>query len=522
MKNQNEGQEKKVEKENKRAERKAARDEKRAQEGKRPFKEIVKSKNFKHGTLSTLLSIGFVVVIVLVNVIFSALTDRFPSMNIDLTKNCTNTLAEEAVKVVDYVKEKTVINILASENNANSGEYAQVVALANKMAERNSNITVEFTDLDQNPTFKSKYDDENISSYNVVVESEKRYRVVTADDMFPTELDQSTYQQVYYQDVDSQLASAVSAVNAESLPVAAFDTAHNESGAAGYRSLLESNNFEVVEFNLLTEEIPENAQYIVLSVPQTDLSEAEVEKLDNFLNDQEDLKDRTVMFVYYPGMTEVSNLEAFINEWGLSVETGRMVVENDSASYYSRPDYLLMSANTDLDLEGTSSDYGYLLVPQANPVDILFESRSGVTTYPLLSSSDSSVLYGAATGEVIDETKRSYCVGALAQRVFNDNEEQKSYYSNVVVLGSGSMIVQNFLEASTFGNAKYLVDIARYGTGTTGVEAAVPSNKQQSITTDITMSSSMMNWMGLGVFTIVFPILVLATGLVVFLRRRHL
>ena len=84
------------------------------------------------------------------------------------------------------------------------------------------------------------------------------------------------------------------------------------------------------------------------------------------------------------------------------------------------------------------------------------------------------------------------------------------------------MIVQNFLEASTFGNAKYLVDIARYGTGTTGVEAAVPSNKQQSITTDITMSSSMMNWMGLGVFTIVFPILVLATGLVVFLRRRHL
>ena len=38
MKNQNEGQEKKVEKENKRAERKAARGEKRAQEGKRPFK----------------------------------------------------------------------------------------------------------------------------------------------------------------------------------------------------------------------------------------------------------------------------------------------------------------------------------------------------------------------------------------------------------------------------------------------------------------------------------------------------
>ena len=162
-------------------------------------------------------------------------------------------------------------------------------------------------------------------------------------------------------------------------------------------------------------------------------------------------------------------------------------------------------------------------------LDILFETRSGVTTYPLFKTSEQGAIYKP------DEEKRdelvqvegsegSHCVGALAQRVFNDNEEQKSYYSNVVVLGSGSMIVQDVLEASTFGNAKYLVDIARYGTGTTGVEAAVPSNKQQSqgAITDITMSFSMMNWMGLGVFTIVFPILVLATGLVVFLRRRHL
>lgn len=526
MKNQNEGQEKKVEKENRKAERQAARSEKRKQEGKRSFKDVVKSKNFKHGTLSTLLSIGFVVVIVLVNVIFSALTDRFPSMNIDLTKNSTNTLSEEAIKVVDSVKEKTVINILTSENNANNGEYAQVVALANKMAERNSNITVQFTDLDQNPTFKSQYDDENISSYNVVVESEKRYRVVTTDDLFPSEVDQSTYQQVYYQDVDSQLASAVSAVNAESLPVAAFDTAHNESGAAGYRSLLESNNFEVVEFNLLTEEIPENAQYIVLSVPQTDLSEAEVEKLDDFLNDQEDLKDRTVMFIYYPGMTEVSNLESFINEWGLSVETGRIVYDNDANhQYMSEPSYLLMTPESSLDLEG-SEDYGYVLIPEANPIDILFETRSGVTTYPLFKTSEQGVIYKPneekSALEKIEGSEGSHCVGALAQRVFNDNEAQKSYYSNVVVLGSGSMIVQNFLEANTFGNAKYLVDIARYGTGTTGVEAAVPSNKQQSMTTDITMSSGMMNWMGLGVFTIVFPILVLVTGVVVFLRRRHL
>ncbi|MFR1479082.1 MAG: hypothetical protein ACLSB9_26970 [Hydrogeniiclostridium mannosilyticum] len=74
-------------------------------------------------------------------------------------------------------------------------------------------------------------------------------------------------------------------------------------------------------------------------MPQTDLSEAEVEKLDNFLNDQEDLKDRTVVCLL-PGMTEVSNLEAFINEWGLS-ETGQIVYDNDANHQYMKvPSYL--------------------------------------------------------------------------------------------------------------------------------------------------------------------------------------
>ena len=129
MKNQNE--DKKLEKK----QQKAARNKAEKETGKPSVKERIHSKNFKHGTLSTLFSIGFIVVIVLVNVIFSVLTDRFPSMDIDLTKNSVNTLSDDAIKVVDAVDNKTVINILASETDANVGEYTQVVSLAKKMAE---------------------------------------------------------------------------------------------------------------------------------------------------------------------------------------------------------------------------------------------------------------------------------------------------------------------------------------------------------------------------------------------------
>ena len=39
-------------------------------------------------------------------------------------------------------------------------KYSQVSTLAEKMAEKNSNISVEYIDLDQNPAFASEYKDD--------------------------------------------------------------------------------------------------------------------------------------------------------------------------------------------------------------------------------------------------------------------------------------------------------------------------------------------------------------------------
>lgn len=64
-----------------------------------------------------------------------------------------------------HVQNPTTIYIMASEDIAKSDtllaeygiKYSQVSALAEKMAERNSNISVEYIDLDQNPAFASEY-----------------------------------------------------------------------------------------------------------------------------------------------------------------------------------------------------------------------------------------------------------------------------------------------------------------------------------------------------------------------------
>lgn len=53
---------------------------------------------------------------------------------------------------------------------------------------------------------------------------------------------------------------------------------------ASFISMLEDQNFEVQEIDLLTESIPEGTQVLMLPTPTTDYSEAEVDKLREYLN----------------------------------------------------------------------------------------------------------------------------------------------------------------------------------------------------------------------------------------------
>ena len=51
--------------------------------------------------------------------------------------------------------------------------------------------------------------------------------------------------------------------------------------------MLTSSNFETQEINLLTDEIPENAQLFVLATPATDYTQDEIEKLGKRLAELE-------------------------------------------------------------------------------------------------------------------------------------------------------------------------------------------------------------------------------------------
>ena len=501
------------------------------------LKKTLKSRKFQRGGIATAFTAVFIVVVILVNVVVSLLSDRFPSMNIDLTANQVNTLSEEALDVAKEVQYDTNIYIIASDGWIDYAEsygypYSTLISITDRLVEANSKIHVETVDLETNPTFANEYADESLTNGCVVVETEKRYRVLTTNDLFPSEQNSQTGSTALYNDVNSALASALNQVNLEEVPLVAIATGHSEMLQSTDLDLLTSffndNAFDVQQFDILTEEIPENTRILYIPTPGTDYTDAELEKLDTYLSEDPNGDSRSILFTANPGQATLPNLDAFLEEWGISYDSSSIVMESDTSRTMGGTPYAFISDVDNSESMIPSGDtYSLLLTPMCVPVEGLFNEQSvnDVATYTLFSSSESSYLAKAEdiSSENTDSESAehaSYGLGAMARKSLSS--DGLGAYASVVVLGSTYMISPTYTNTNTFSNGDYFADLLRYMTDTTDSNNTVYSPSVQVGTADMTATTSVINVLGLGVFTIAIPVVVLLVGMVIYFKRRHL
>ena len=507
---------------------KSDKDKKAKKKGTSGVKKVLKSRRFKRGGMATVFTAVFVVVIILINVVVSLLSERFPSMNIDLTANKVNTLSDAALEVAKEVEEETTIYILATDDwldyaNNQGVAYSTLVSLSDKLAEANSKIKVEQVDLEKNPSFVNEYADENLTNGCVVVKTDKRYRVLTISDLFPSESNSQTGSTASYNDVDSALATAIKQVNLSEVPVVSIATGHSEAMTNAFDSLtsfLNENAFDVQQFNILSEDIPENTQILFLGTPNTDYTEDELKKLDEYLSEKESGKTRTLLISATPGQASLPNLMSFLEEWGISYDSTSMVLESDSSRTFGNSALYL----SDVDSENgiPDGDYPLLVTPYSVPITRLFDSNNSVVTYSLAATSEGSYLQKTDSDEDASETaeKKSYDTAVLARKSLDSSGT--GAYANVIVLGSTYMLDPSTLNTSTFSNGDYFIDLAKYATDTTNSNNTVYSPRVQAGVQDITATTNVINFLGLGVFTITIPVVILLAGLAVYIKRRHL
>ena len=128
------------------------------------------------------------------------------------------------------------------------------------------------------------------------------------------------------------------------------------------------------------------------------------------------------------------------------------------------------------------------------------------------------VLHIKANTEDEDRATSSQTVATLSSKYVQVNGSSKT--RSLVVFGSSNVFLDSFM-SNAFSDASYVKDALLNLTGNSGSSVSVVTQRVQTNEMDITATRSTMDFWGI-VFIAGIPVVILAAGLVIFLKRRHL
>ena len=487
----------------------------------------LKARAFRRGWFSAVLVVLFVAAVVLVNFIATTLNDKLPALTIDTTGTNNFELTKETLEFLPGLRDDIRIIVLAEEKEYREGGeyYIQADALLHEYENNSDKITLEYVDMASNPTFSSKYPDESLSYYGVIVECDKGYKYLKESDMFDVQLDYNTYS--YYiagSNVEQAVTSAILNVTLDDKPKVTFISDINGEDYSYFKSYLDTNGFETDEVSPAVGSIPEDTEILVLFAPSVDLDETFVNSISDYLINNGEYGKQ---FVYLPSgsLTELPNIDSLAEEWGMAVENG-YAIENDEnymapfgAGYYI---FAAQYADSTYTAQMKNSALPYCVIGYARPVDITGDSASALLTL----SDKSTVLYPAESEDNAAEPVSSpnLAIGAIAQKgttksTDSEDSETETMQSHMVVIGSSVSMSETLLKSGVYGNSTYILSL--FNTLTERENAGIAIESKTLENSELGITSAQIRVLGT-LFIAVIPLGVLIAGIVIFVKRRNM
>lgn len=536
-------------------------------------------KKLKYGGIATAVTVIFVTVVVLLNVVVAQVCKRNPDAVLDLT---TANLYEISDDTVDYIKnldQDVEIAISSEESTFQSDKYYKMISeTISKYQGYSDHISVTYFDTTKDPDILSKYQDlyaGDISSNQIIVTSGDRIKVYSLTDMF--EIDQDKYQSYYYGYAslsdcitgfkgEQTLTTAIMNVtdsNPKSVAVITKSngnyifsaTQANAYAVTAMENLLNDNGYDVKELDMVNDTLDaETYDIVVLPAPANDLTMDAIKKLQDFLQNGGNLGKQLIYVADYT-QSVTPNLDAFLKDWNLQVDSSYVREDDNNRNQTVQ---IVASAGKGLIAPivslGDSENYGGnlansslpIVAPLARPIQKL-PSNNGRVVYNLLQSSDTSYAYpltqqassGEDTTESASEESQEATEAATtetaattsfdtdsavrgANTVMALSQSQQStgsdlIESDVIVLGSMAMMDYYLTQDSSYNNAEYFIGVLNSVCGKE--DSIVIASKDMTATSISATQTQLVTLRTIVVFLI--PLAVAAAGIVVFLRRRN-
>lgn len=326
------------------------------------------SRKLRYGGVTAILTALIIVIVLVVNIIFSALAQKFiwyadltPELLFTLSDNCIDLLhngdatfdnstsmtkridedrAARRESDPDFRDEDLMVTLIFCDepDDWEADAYSRYVyeTARQLQAEFPDYIEIKHVNIVWNPSAVSKYGS-SIQPSNVIIEYDKQFRLRALDEFYVYSNDGSSKEPWAYKG-EKVMASSILAVTRADAPIACITVNHEEEWDSGNSdqliNVLDLAGYEVQRLDLSKEEIPEKCRLMVVFNPQSDFMVAdtafsdidEIAKLDAFLDEA-----NALMVFLSPSADRLPKFESYLAEWGIAFD--RTQVGNDYYSY---------------------------------------------------------------------------------------------------------------------------------------------------------------------------------------------
>ena len=527
--------------------------EKKTKKEKKPKKEkLLKNEAlFKKGSYSIALTAIVLVGILVVNILISALNDRFV-LEFDMTSEKENSISAENIEYIKSIEKPVEVIVCATEESYTSyagamaeknygisfdstaNDYLnQTLTLINKYGAYNDEIKIRFVDTQSSEftAITSEYGTNNLEFGSIIVSAEKengtkRYKKLNFKDVYALTEDQ-TY--AYYgmssstisgNNIETALTGAISYVLSDIDVNVAFLTGHSSNDlTAGYKELLEKNNYKVdVISDSVVAKIDSKYDMLVIPAPSKDFIESEIRAISSFLENDGNLGKGLIVFAD-ASAAYLPDFYSFLSEWGIAIGEG-ILYETDSNYHASGDNIVLISGNTG-NIEDLS-DMQLCVTGYNVPMEPAFESEGAKKAVSVVETMESVVEAPNGVtdwGGAADAAKSAY--STIIETIKSEYDSDNNLIeSTVTVFSSPYFLSSEYNESASVANKDLslaMMDRAS-GVGETDISFVPKSITNESFYDSVTEGSA--NTIKI-LFMFLLPIAVIAAGIVIFIKRRN-
>lgn len=476
---------------------------------KKKFKETVNKKYLKNGSYSTIITVVFIAIIIVINMIVGKLPSKYTQFDISEQKLYSiGDQTEEMLKKLD--KDVTIYQVAQS-----GSEDENISKLLQRYEDESDHVKVELKDPVVNPKFVSDYTNTNLASNSLIVVCGERNKIVNYNNIYESTIDYNTYSyQTTGFDGEGQITSAIAYVTSENLPVLYTLEGHGETELdSTIKEDIEKANMEIKSLNLLTEgSVPEDADCLLIESPTSDISEDERDAILKYLENG----GKAMIFSDYTG-EKLENFNAIMENYGVEAVDG-LVFEGDSQHYAMQmPYYLVPNINSAEAVSDVASAGYYVLAPYAQGIQKLEDVRDTVTIESLLTTSDSAYAKSNMNSDTLekesDDISGPFDLGVSITETLDDDRETKIvYYSTANLLdGQVNQMVSGGNEQLIMSSLSWMTDTEE------NTSVSIPSKSLEvSYLTLTAYDASFWKICTIGLIPGVF----LIAGFVIWLKRR--